>query len=109
MAKYLVILLLLAGCTSVEDFASKYNRDVPPIEHRWEPYRQNPTAWNGTIYIDDHYFNEMGKWQKQEVLKHESGHVWGLGHCKKWSCLMYYRIWIWPKGPCNDCKRGLNG
>ena len=46
--------------------------------------------------------------QRDQVMLHEAGHAAGLGHCKRWNCLMYPVISYWfDKKLCKECEYGL--
>jgi hypothetical protein len=111
MLKFLIILILLAGCNTATNkiYSTKFE-----TVYNWSIYPKNPYCLYSNppvIYIDTHYLNKYNVWPHlSEVVRHEEYHGLGLKtHCDNASCLMYKEIVIWPvrifdKHLCKDCQ-----
>ena len=117
MYKYLFIILFIAGCmspmTRMDKFVAKYQDEPIEVKYYWSAYKTVPftnIAENPhIIYIDWHQLYDVEQYHSQ-ILMHEAGHAMGIyEHCKKKSCLMYYKIDVWPvhvfgKKLCRGCE-----
>lgn len=77
---------------------------ITPVDHVWHPGPM--AAWHSGMGIT---VNTRFDQQRDQVLLHEAGHVGKLGHCKKNSCLMYYKTsYFFDKNLCEGCEIELS-
>ncbi len=100
------LLLMLSGCRITEQQKRQAEKSTS-YTIVWHSERGNPYQDGTRIYIDPKYVEKHGL-SLDHIIRHEEGHLVGLGHCASRNCVMYaVHPWFGTRNLCRKCESRL--
>ena len=103
-----ICVVFIGGCAgSLTDKQKQRAEDSTQYEIVWHSDRGNPYQDGFRIYIDPNYVTKHNLSLKH-IIRHEEGHLEGLGHCSSRNCVMYYvHPWFGTRNFCDKCRKRI--